>query len=209
MNEEGGECYPSIPTIAKDCGLKERAVFNHIKLAIDLGFIHKGKKNTKGQKWSTNTYTAINNMHVDAPLHVDALTTCTPVHSTPAPTCILTLQYNTPKNTPIKTKQKKPEAIKLPYETLPAEWLSFCQEEMQWSVQQSESAWLAFSDYWNGADCKKPKKKDWLLTFKNSCRSGITKPNINLTKRYGSYKQQAQNQRSERTDLLPLPSIGG
>jgi hypothetical protein len=27
MNEDGGSCFPSIPTIAIDCGLKERAIF--------------------------------------------------------------------------------------------------------------------------------------------------------------------------------------
>ena len=92
----------------------------------------------------------------------------------------------TPTPTPPLRKEKnikKKDAVCLPFTSLPVEWMGFCQEEMLWSTEQAESAWKAFYEYSNSPDCKTPKRKDWFTTFKNSCRVGITKPNINLTKR--------------------------
>jgi len=84
------------------------------------------------------------------------------------------------KNNNKKNKQKKGE--RLLYQSLPVEWLVFCQDEMQWTIEQSESAFKSFYDYSNSPDCKNPLRKDWFMVFKNSCRNGITKPNINLNK---------------------------
>lgn len=82
----------------------------------------------------------------------------------------------------LSNNKRVSEATRLPFESLPEEWLSFCQEEMKWNIEQSQSAWIAFYDYSNSKDCKTPKRKDWFMVFKNSCRSGYTKPNINLNK---------------------------
>ena len=69
---------------------------------------------------------------------------------------------------------------RLPYQSLPNGWLPFCFDEMGWSQEMAETAFLSFYDYWNSPDCKNPLKKDWYTTFKNSCRNGITKPNIKI-----------------------------
>lgn len=70
--------------------------------------------------------------------------------------------------------------IKLPFTELPEDWKTFCRGEMNWNEQQMQSAWIAFRDYSLSANCKTPERKDWFLTFKNSCRAGYTKPSVNL-----------------------------
>ncbi len=80
-----------------------------------------------------------------------------------------------------KEERNNKKGARLKSETLPDEWIEFCKTEMGWNIPQCESAWVNFKEYWLGENCKNPLKKDWFQTFKNSCRSGITKPNINLT----------------------------
>jgi hypothetical protein len=58
MNEHGRGAYPSVPRIAAACGLKERAVYNHIKAAEKAGFLKRGKLGKAGQKWASNEYEA-------------------------------------------------------------------------------------------------------------------------------------------------------
>ncbi len=89
MNDHGQGCFPSIPTIAISTGLKERAVFNNIKLAEEAGFLIRKKRQLAGKKWASNEYHACypkevhvdasqedNNedqdMHLDAGVHLDA-----------------------------------------------------------------------------------------------------------------------------------------
>lgn len=98
-----------------------------------------------------------------------------PEYASPTPTPTPTL-----KEEKIHKKKKILEAVKLPYQNLPEEWKSFCQKEMSWTEAQMQSAWRGFYEYTTGPDCKNPKRIDWFTTFKNSCRSGYTKPNINL-----------------------------
>lgn len=69
-------------------------------------------------------------------------------------------------------------ACPLPYQNLPTHWKHFCADEMKWTLAQMESAWLIFRDNW--LDREDNLRKNWFLVFKNSCRNGYTKPNINL-----------------------------
>lgn len=119
MNDHGTGCYPSIVTIAKACGLKERAIYNHISDAEKYGFLIRSKRNIAGQKWASNEYKAsypsymtLDNsgsgnsvqeestpqdvgVHHGAGVHEDAGKGCTTVHT------------NSPYNSPIDIKEKK------------------------------------------------------------------------------------------------------
>lgn len=88
-------------------------------------------------------------------------------------------------------KTNKSKGERLPYQNLPNEWLPFCQDEMGWNIEQAESAFVSFYDYNNSPDCKNPLRKDWFMVFKNSCRNGITKPNINFNR--GQNNDRANN----------------
>ena len=105
----------------------------------------------------------------------------------------------------LKTKPKKKEAVLLPYSSLPEQWRAFCFDEMNWNDEQSESAFVSFYDYWNSAEPKKAKKKDWYMTFKNSCRSGFTKPNINLL----SKERKNGYQKNKRERAIAALRSGG
>lgn len=59
MNECGDGCYPSIKKQAKDTGLSERAVCEHLKKAVEAGFLRKSVHGYGGQKWSRNEYIAM------------------------------------------------------------------------------------------------------------------------------------------------------
>ena len=91
MNEHGQGCYPSIPHIAKATCMKERAIYNHINLAEQAGFISRQKRKIAGQEWASNEYVAKypQGVHVETPLHVEtpqgvhvgAVKGCIPVHT--------------------------------------------------------------------------------------------------------------------------------
>jgi len=113
----------------------------------------------------------------------------------PEPPILKTESMQSPRKLELESElevelQKKKVAIRLPWIDLPFEWEPFCQEEMTWSKEQSHSAFKSFYEYNNSADCKTPLRKDWFMAFKNSCRNGITKPNVNLKRNTNHGKQK-------------------
>lgn len=58
MNDVGEGCYPTVATLAEETGLSDRAVFKHIKIATDEGWLEVTKHGFAGQKWANNEYAA-------------------------------------------------------------------------------------------------------------------------------------------------------
>lgn len=112
MNSHGKGCYPTISTLEKSTGVKERALYNHLKAAEEAGFLIRKKRNLKGVKWASNEYEASypQGVHVDAGVHAGAgqgctqvqVKGCTQVH-TNSPT------INSPMNSPLKSNKKENE----------------------------------------------------------------------------------------------------
>jgi len=82
MNSHGNGCYPSVTTLSKSTGLKNRAIYNHIKLAVSAGFLVRNKRRITGKEWAANEYQAAypsnatlqrvaEGVHPGAALHID------------------------------------------------------------------------------------------------------------------------------------------
>ncbi len=56
MNDKGEGCFPTTKQLAVETGLSERAVCEHIALAIDAGWLASFQHGFKGQKWKRNEY---------------------------------------------------------------------------------------------------------------------------------------------------------
>lgn len=174
--------YPSIRTLSQLASTSVNTVQPAIMELEKAGFIIREQRRLKGSSFISNIYIFCN---VLAP-HVSATDTSTDtrvdtqndvsIESSNDVSVADTEVEEKEKKT--KTKKKSAEGIKLPYSSLPKEWNNFCTEEMKWNGEQAESAFLAFKDYWLSAANNDPLKKDWFMTFKNSCRNGYTKPNV-------------------------------
>ena len=57
--DASGKCFPSISTIMEGSGLSNPAVIKHLKIAVESGWIRRGIKGMKGQKWKRHQYNAI------------------------------------------------------------------------------------------------------------------------------------------------------
>jgi DNA-binding transcriptional regulator YhcF (GntR family) len=57
QNKKTGECYPSQPTLAKDCNMCRNTVNRSIQELENKGFISIEKKRTNGNKFTVNHYT--------------------------------------------------------------------------------------------------------------------------------------------------------
>lgn len=57
MAKDGG-CYPSAKKIALASGLSVRSVYEHIKIAVEAGWLIKQKKTGYGKQWKRNSYQA-------------------------------------------------------------------------------------------------------------------------------------------------------
>ena len=56
MNSRGEGAFPSIETLAEKSGLGVTAVKKHIAIAVDEGWLKKGKHGYAGQQWARNEY---------------------------------------------------------------------------------------------------------------------------------------------------------
>lgn len=56
MNDVGEGCYPTTKQLHLETGLSERAVCEHINLAIDAGWLIRFQHGYRGQKWKRNEY---------------------------------------------------------------------------------------------------------------------------------------------------------
>ena len=154
MNSYGGGCYPSIATIAEQCGLKERSVYNHIDAAVSAGFLIKNKRQLRGSKWAANEYQAAypegvtlgsvqeDGVHEDAAhlwdapgcraapacrsgVHEDAGLGCTSVHT------------NSPMNSPLNSpKESKPKKSEISTELIDQQFECFWKEYLPIKVDK-------------------------------------------------------------------------
>jgi len=56
MNDVGEGCYPTTKDLQCETGLSERAVCEHINLAVAAGWLKKFQHGFRGQKWKQNEY---------------------------------------------------------------------------------------------------------------------------------------------------------
>ncbi|MEN7529257.1 helix-turn-helix domain-containing protein [Cupriavidus sp. DL-D2] len=56
INDAGEPTYPSTLLLSDECGLSERAVVTHLKLAASLGWLTVTKHGYAGQAWARNQY---------------------------------------------------------------------------------------------------------------------------------------------------------
>lgn len=56
INDAGEPTYPSTLLLSDECGLSERAVITHLKLAASLGWLTVSKHGYAGQGWARNQY---------------------------------------------------------------------------------------------------------------------------------------------------------
>lgn len=56
INDAGEPTYPSTLLLSDECGLSERAVITHLKLAASLGWLMVSKHGYAGQGWARNQY---------------------------------------------------------------------------------------------------------------------------------------------------------
>jgi len=56
MNDKGEGCFPTTKQLARETALSERAVCEHINLAIEAGYLTKFQHGFAGQKWKRNEY---------------------------------------------------------------------------------------------------------------------------------------------------------
>jgi hypothetical protein len=59
MNDEGGNCFPGTRKQAADTGLSEKAVIDHLKVAVQAGFLQKQSRGLRGARWKANGYIAL------------------------------------------------------------------------------------------------------------------------------------------------------
>ena len=60
MASTGGECWPSVDTLATDTGTSRRTVCTHIATAQSLGWVRVVEKKGAGQAWRRHQYQALN-----------------------------------------------------------------------------------------------------------------------------------------------------
>lgn len=58
MNERGQGCYPTTKDQAKDISMSEKSVIDHLKIAVDEGFVIKKLHGRSGQEWANHEYVA-------------------------------------------------------------------------------------------------------------------------------------------------------
>lgn len=58
MNGEGESCFPSTRKQAADTGLSEKAVIDHLKVAVQARFLKKQSRGLRGARWKSNGYIA-------------------------------------------------------------------------------------------------------------------------------------------------------
>lgn len=58
MNDIGEGCYPSTKQQSQDTGLSERAVCQHLQIAVEQGFLIKDRHGFGGRAWNRQEYTA-------------------------------------------------------------------------------------------------------------------------------------------------------
>lgn len=58
MNDVGGGCYPTQEQLAEATGLSDRAVRQHIDIAVKAGWLVKKEHGFRGQKWRNHEYEA-------------------------------------------------------------------------------------------------------------------------------------------------------
>lgn len=58
MNDVGGGCYPTQEQLAEASGLSDRAVRQHIDLAVKAGWLVRKEHGFRGQKWRNHEYEA-------------------------------------------------------------------------------------------------------------------------------------------------------
>jgi hypothetical protein len=58
MNAEGRSCYPAMETLAEQIHLTRKSVNNHIKQALDTGFLSRYKRSRKGMRGFSYGYIA-------------------------------------------------------------------------------------------------------------------------------------------------------
>lgn len=58
MNDVGGGCYPTQEQLAEATGLSDRAVRQHIDVAVKAGWLVRKEHGFRGQKWRNHEYEA-------------------------------------------------------------------------------------------------------------------------------------------------------
>lgn len=59
MNEIGGSCFPSISVLSDESGMSKPTVIKEIRIAVERGWLEKGRAGFAGQKWRHNIYRAV------------------------------------------------------------------------------------------------------------------------------------------------------
>lgn len=120
-----GQCWPSVPTIAKECSCTERSVYSAIKELERLGHITRRIRSGTSTVYMVNPCTTFT-PETDSPLHN--------IHPTPEPASPppLNVVHNTPERRSPKPSRTVNRTIKEPSNSVP---LPFASDEFkkQWS----------------------------------------------------------------------------
>lgn len=165
-----GQCWPSVPTIAKECSCTERAVYSAIKELERLGHITRRIRSGNSTVYTVNPCTTFT-PETDSPLN--------DIHPTPEPVSPppLNVVHTTPERRSPKPSRTVNRTIKEPSESLPLPFASEVKTAKPKKEKMTDEHFmqsLKANPAYKGIDIDNQinKMRAWLLT----------KPNRKLTR---------------------------
>ena len=171
-----GECYPSVETIARKCGMGQRTVQQHISELESAGVLERRFRRGRSTLYRLEPRNFCSTPESVAPqdsaLQCSASCTAPPqlLHTTPAnpaPISIIEPSMKSSPNHQVVRGTPLPPAW-----TLPEPWAAWAlQAQPTWTAAQVRFVAEKFRDHWTAIPGQRGIKADWLAAWRNWCRN--------------------------------------
>jgi len=202
---DDGDCWPSVPVIAKKAYVSERSVQRYIAQLVDQGYMRIEARTAKGGGKTSNRY-FLNvkeagqrgGDNLTPPLVTEMSPPGDSANTTPGDTVVT---CNEPSSLTVRKKEgltsfpKKPErGSRLPEDFCPDKDATALAEKLEIAPKEAQEQLDAFRDYWHSAPGQKGRKLDWQATFRNWLRN------------FASRRRQAPKGSGKRSNLETILS---
>lgn len=150
-NDEG-VCWPSLGNISRRTGMSERSVQRHLQELEAAGHLHRQERTG-----SSNIFV----LHPRQSVTPDNLSPPSPCHPTP----VTVSPINVTETSTSTSKSAKGSRWKR-VQNFPSLWLTWAQEETQWSAITVHRVSDEFQDYWCAKAGAGATKADWQATWR-------------------------------------------
>ncbi len=171
-----GECYPSVETIARKCGMGQRTVQQHISELESAGVLERRFRRGRSTLYRLEPRnfcsTPESAVPQDAALQCAASCALPPqlLHTAPANPAPISISEPSMKSS---LNQQVVRGTPLPPAwTLPEPWAAWAlQAQPNWTAAQVRFVAEKFRDHWTAIPGQRGIKADWLAAWRNWCRN--------------------------------------